>query len=224
MRCHIILINPAKAEHVGFVARAIKTMGLSSLRLVGEELQHSKQARKTGYGSHDILDQARCYPVMSAALDELDLTIGTTSKQRIKRYDAHSPSAISRILKSKMEAIGDVGLVFGSEENGLSTKELDQCDLISTIPMRTDYPSLNLSQSVLIYAWELSGAVVISNQQPPNHGLQAQAKEQSQYLLKRLGYEDKPLVYRRIMDRLMMLSANDLELLTGLLSKLNRHH
>ena len=224
MRCHIILIQPARAEHVGFVARAIKTMGLSSLRLVGSELQHSKQARKTGYGSHDVLDQTRSYPGINAAFEDLDLTIGTTSKQRIKRYDAHSPSEISRILHSKLGAIGDVGIVLGSEENGLSTKELDQCDLISTIPMHTAYPSLNLSQSVLIYAWELSGARVISNQSSPNHGLQAKAKKQSQYLLEELGYGDKPLVYQRVMDRVMMLGADDLELLTGLLNKLNRQH
>ena len=222
MRCHIVLINPARAEHVGFVARAIKTMGLSSLRLVGAELQHHQQARKTGYGSHDILDQTKSYSDISAAFDDLDLTVGTTSKQRIKRYDAHTPSDLANIFHSKSGAVGEVGIVFGSEENGLSTKELDQCDLISTIPMRTAYPSLSLSQSVLIYAWELSRTTVISNQKPANHGLQAKAKKQSQYLLNNLGYGDKPLVYQRVMDRIMMLGADDLELLTGLLNKLNR--
>ena len=222
MRCHVVLVNPARGAHVGFAARAIKTMGLSSLRLVNADLQHGKEARKTGYGSHDILDQTQTYTDLEEALRDLDLTIGTTSKPRIKRYDTHSPAEISRIIQSKEGSLKQVGLVFGSEENGLSTEELDHCDLVSTIPMNTDYPSLNLSQSVLIYAWELSNTVEITEGKSANDRLQAKVKKQSLQLLDSLGLNQKPLVRQRIMDRVMLLGESDLELLAGILDKLSQ--
>lgn len=155
MLVHFILVNPARGENVGFTARALKTMGFNSLRIVGEPLQNTKAARKTGYGAHDILDSALNYTSLDQALSDIDLSIATTSKVRIKRYDCHAPHQIGEILHSKIDIMEQIGLVFGSEENGLSTTELDQCDLISTIPLTNGYPSLNLAQSALIYAWVL---------------------------------------------------------------------
>ena len=122
---------------MGFAARAIKTMGLGSMRIVGLPLHDSVEARKTGYQSHDVLNNVLVYKELSEALADMDLAIGTTSKSRIKRYDGHTPSAIAEILRGKREMLNNVALVFGSEENGLTTRELDRCDLISTIPMNT---------------------------------------------------------------------------------------
>ena len=46
-------------------------------------------------------------------------------------------------------------LVFGREDRGLANGGL--CDLLTGFPMAVSYPSLNLSQAVALYAWELSG-------------------------------------------------------------------
>ena len=105
MICHFILLNPARGENVGFAARAIKTMGFSSLRIVGEPLQDTSVARKTGYGAHDVLDETTNFQSLPEALRDLDLCIGTTSKVRIKRYDYHTPSQISALLNNKRATI-----------------------------------------------------------------------------------------------------------------------
>ncbi len=223
MNVHFILVNPARAENVGFAARAIKTMGFQSLRLVGSNAQLEPGARKTGYGSHDILDQANVYNDLETAISDVDLIVGTTSKQRIKRYDYHVPSGLAKILNSKRGAIKQVAMVFGSEENGLSTTEMDQCDLISSIPLHTDYPSLNLAQSVLIYAWEL-GRLNSQNQieKGSNYSLQGVLKEESEKLLSWLELDDKPILKRRILDRLLTADTADMELMLALIKRIQR--
>lgn len=222
MRCHFILVNPARGENVGFTARSLKTMGFDSLRIVGKNLQDSKAARKTGYGSHDILDKTAVFSELESALEDLDLSIGTTSKVRIKRYDNHSPAQISGILKAKQHTLENAGFVFGSEENGLTTKELDHCDLISTIPLVTDYPSLNLAQSVLIYAWELVKSDIYRVETPGNPELQGLLKNEMKKLLSQVNLDQKPLLWQRIMDRVMLLNDGDTELVMTILRKLNR--
>lgn len=222
MHYHFILVNPARGENVGFAARALKTMGFSSLRIVGEPLQDTSAARKTAYGAHDVLDEITTFQSLPEALADLDLTIGTTSKARIKRYDNLAPSQITSILCEKQNIIANMGFVFGSEENGLSTDELDQCDLVSTIPMATGYPSLNLAQSVLIYAWEIYNSDRLNIDEPANHKLQAVLKKEMDQLLLQLEFAQRPLMQQRIMDRVMLLNSDDSELLMAILNKLKR--
>ena len=222
MSYHFILVNPARGENVGFAARALKTLGFNSLRIVGDKLQDSVSARKTGYGAHDILDRVTNFSSLEQALSDMDLVIGTTSRQRIKRYDLHLPSQINKILIDKKGIVQHVGFVFGSEENGLSTEELDLCDQLSTIPLAASYPSLNLAQSVLIYAWELRRVKPTADTEVSNSRLQALLKKEIEELLIQLEIDGKPLLARRIMDRVLMLNSSDSELLMNVLVRLKR--
>lgn len=223
MLFHFILVTPGRGENVGFAARAMKTMGFNSLRFAGTPSFEEKAARKTAYGAHDILDRAQSFTDLKAATQDLDLTVGTTSKTRIKRYDYHDPGSLSMILKNKGAAVKSLGLIFGSEENGLSTEQLDICHLVSTIPLATDYPSLNLAQSVLIYAWELAKVQkTTALPQTANMALQSELRLQALNLLDELHYDNKPLLRQRIMDRVMIAGADDMELMVNLLQKLKR--
>ena len=116
----------------------------------------------------------------------------------------------------------NVGILFGSEENGLTTEELLHCDLLSSIPLATSYPSLNLAHSVLIYTWELFRSDLQSaNDSTDNPELQGLLKEEVEQLLTNLGIAKKPIMHERIMDRVMLLSSGDTELLMTVLNKLN---
>ncbi len=50
---------------------------------------------------------------------------------------------------------GDVAFVFGREDRGLHTNELDLCHAFVTIPTDSDYPSMNLSHAVALFLYEL---------------------------------------------------------------------
>ena len=51
---------------------------------------------------------------------------------------------------------GNAALVFGREDKGLLTEELDLCQRFITIPTNDQLPSMNLAQSVSICLYELA--------------------------------------------------------------------
>lgn len=54
-------------------------------------------------------------------------------------------------------AVDRTSLVFGRENSGLSNRETEKCNYLMTIPTGRVSSSINLSQSVLLMAYELSG-------------------------------------------------------------------
>jgi len=225
MELIFILVQPARPENVGFAARALKTMGFNNLRIVESTAHQDTGARKTAYGAHDVLEGIQHYDTLAEALSDIDLSIATTARQRIKRYDYYQPPQIVSIVKQKLGALQSVALVFGSEENGLSTLQLDQCDLVSTISLAVDYPSLNLAQSVLVYAYEFSdfdpNPESITSSDTDVH-LQTTLKQQAEVLLDQLGFSQKTIVKRRIMDRILSSSAQDMALMMAVIRKIER--
>jgi tRNA/rRNA methyltransferase len=220
MTIHFILSHPAVSENIGFASRAIKTMGFGSLRLVHPTDHLSQQARKTAYGSHDILESALFYPSLADALSDIDLSIATTAKKRLGRHDYHSPERVGNLLQEKGRTINSVAIVFGSERDGLTKEEIGLCDLISSIPLAAPHPSLNLAQSVLIYAWELSKTSFSGKANPPKEaaeeGVQKALKEKALKVLNDLDVPRQPSLYNRLKDRLMTADADDTKLMLAL--------
>lgn len=151
-----ILVRPAVPENIGAAARALKTMGFAQLRIVGSQAHREKPAYILAHASAELLDNAQAFADLDTALADVDFAIGTSAKSRHdKRYNL-SPAQLREAIVGKGASVGRVAIVFGCEESGLSNDELDRCDALSTIPLATTYPSLNLAQSVMLYAYELS--------------------------------------------------------------------
>jgi tRNA/rRNA methyltransferase len=58
-----------------------------------------------------------------------------------------------------LAAAQPVALVFGNETFGLTTAQVDHCQLLATIPADSGYASLNLAAAVQVFAYELRLAV-----------------------------------------------------------------
>lgn len=225
MNVHFILCNPSVPENIGFVCRAMKTMGFSDLILVNSANHQDQKTLKTAYGSHDILESVKVYSDLSQAVDGMDLIIGTTAITRVGRHDYFEPTQLADLLKSKKGAVNHLALVFGSERNGLSNKEIELCDLLTTIPLRTTHPSLNLAQAVMIYAYELSQ---IPNVEASPSNLtdsdtdQKRLKKEVINLLDYLQVDKQPSLYARLKDRVMTASSEDTSLMLSLSRFLKR--
>jgi len=152
----ILLVEPAAPGNIGSSARAIKTMGLSNLVVLnGVNFRDELEAIKLGHGAGDILEQAKIASTWEEATADLHWLIGTTHRKR--RMQFSQPLAIRQAAE---KAVGisknhRVGIVFGREESGLSDVELRRCNDISSIPSGIAYPSLNLSQAVMLYSYEI---------------------------------------------------------------------
>jgi len=181
----VILVEPAVPGNVGSAARAIKTMGLRDLVVLnGCRFKGDAQAVMMGHGAADILEQAREVATWEEATAGLHWTIGTTHRKRRAQF-AHpltSREAGQRVADLAREH--RVGLVFGREESGLTDVELRRCNELSSVPSGAAHPSLNLSQAVMIYAYEIFQASLTGL--PPRRHQLATVQEVEQ-VLKHLG-------------------------------------
>jgi len=228
MKIEFVLVEPKVPENIGASARAIKTMGFDSLSLVNPCEWKDGKARWVAHGAYDILEKATVFPNLKMALADTDFTIATSAKQRTVKQDYLDISDLRLFLDSRASVIRKVSLVFGREESGLTNDEMMLCDITSTIPMAVTFPSLNLSQAVMIYAYSLTNT--IDKPEPGNVNTDSDSfrnlKARTSNILKMLGIDETDNRYGRMMERISFLNPDDLNLLHSftslLIEKLNR--
>ena len=155
MELIFILMAPSRPENVGAAARALKTMGFSRMRVVASQAHTREEASWVAHGAQEILQQTQGFASLPEALADLDLVVATTARQRGGSLRYLTPDQVCSQIRSK-SSLQRVGILFGCEESGLSNEQLAQADLVSYLPLKVSYPSLNLGQAVMLYAYELS--------------------------------------------------------------------
>lgn len=164
-RVSIVLDHPRHPGNIGAAARALKTMGLSSLRLVAPQRFPAPEAEALASGALDVLNAAQVHETLDQALAGCVLAAGLTARSRElgpEWLDARS--AAQRLLETA--ATQPVAVVFGNETYGLSNVELAQCQLMVGIPANPAYPSLNLAAAVQVLCYELRMAALSTTAEP----------------------------------------------------------
>jgi TrmH family RNA methyltransferase len=154
-RISFILVRPTEPGNIGAAARAIKNMGFRRLELVDPIPYLTEEARAMACQAKDVLERAKTYRTLRAAVAGKSLVAGTTRRLGSRRGLIMDVRAGARRVAATA-ASNRVAILFGNEHSGLTNRELDECGLVLTIPSNPDFPSLNLAQSVLIVAYELS--------------------------------------------------------------------
>jgi len=222
---YFILYKPAVSGNVGAAARAIKTMGFRHLRLIDPCMHLNDEALMLAHASHDILQSAEVFEEYGSAVAELDLVVCTTAKRRTTKHDYHSSRDLTNLLSKKKEHLGKVGILFGTEESGLPNDLVLKSDLAVSIPMAGSYPSLNLAQSVMVIAYELS---LLNPMEKPGELLVKSGegfgtlKKQTKQLLHQSGIPEGSPLYHRILERLATVDANDIPLFLSVLSRIQK--
>ncbi len=150
----IVLHRPQKLVNIGSVVRVMKNMGLHQLRLVAPKVYDPTAIDAIAHRSQDILETTSIYPTLDAAFADTTFVVGTTARRHGERIPPLSPRQAAPEILSRAQ-YGLVALLFGPEDNGLSSSELDRCHQLVTIPTDPTYTSLNLAQAVLIVTYEL---------------------------------------------------------------------
>jgi tRNA/rRNA methyltransferase len=211
-----ILVNPARDENIGAAARALKTMGIKKLYLVAPLTSHlSDKAKATAHASHDILENARIFNTLPEAINEIDFVVGSTAKKRSVAETYHPVEDLPKIILDKGNTINSVAVVFGGEESGLSNEQLSHCHLLTTIPMVSKYPSLNLAQSVMVYATYLSKITLSWKKKTLQRPVKPELpviREKAEQILADVQMQPNNLIYKRIMERLNLLNKDDINL------------
>jgi tRNA (cytidine32/uridine32-2'-O)-methyltransferase len=150
----IVLVGTQHPGNIGSTARAMKTMGLTDLRLVAPEQFPDIQAHAMAAGADDLMENARLFDRLEDAVADCRLALGCTARRRGVPLPEYAPREAAALLLDSTDA-GTVALVFGRERNGLTNEELQRCQAAVHIPANPDYSSLNLSQAVQVLCYEL---------------------------------------------------------------------
>jgi TrmH family RNA methyltransferase len=152
---HFILVGPTEPGNIGAAARAVKNMGFHRLELVGPVPYLTDEAKSMACHAKNVLKAAKVYKAFPPALAGKSLVAGTTRRLGGRRGLILDVRAGASLLRKAAET-NKVAVLFGNEHTGLTSRELDECGLVLTIPSAPAFPSLNLAQSVMITAYELS--------------------------------------------------------------------
>lgn len=149
-----VLSHPQHAGNIGACARALKTMGLSDLRLVSPRDYASEEAVTRACGGVDVLQSAIIHDELSEAIADCELVIGTSARARFLDYEILNPREMcERIAAEAPEK--KVAILFGRESNGLANEEIECCHFHVMVPANPEYSSLNIASAVQILAYEL---------------------------------------------------------------------
>lgn len=161
MRVRFVLVEPREAGNVGAAARAMKNFGFTDLAIVGETPPLQPVAEWWASGAGDLVERAARPATLADAVSEAQLVVATTSSRERPVGRPLSPMELAQ----EAAALGEEGmlaLVFGREDRGLTSEEIALCGRAAVIPTSDLHPTMNLAQSVAVFAWELSKAMAMA--------------------------------------------------------------
>ncbi len=209
-RIVVVLSHPSHPGNIGSAARALKTMGRGSLRLVAAPAIDDA-ARALAAGGIDVLEGASRHATLEAATADCVLAVGFTARERGLSHEATTVrNLVGPILAAALD--GPVALVFGNETSGLSNEELGRCQRIAVIPANPAYSSLNLAAAVQVACYELATAADAFDSPAAERGEPATGDDLEALFahfeasMQASGYLD-PRVPGRLMERLRRLFA-----------------
>jgi tRNA/rRNA methyltransferase len=149
----VVLVEPSGPLNVGSVARLCANFDVGELRLVAPRCDHlGEEARRMAVRGGWLLEQARLFPSLSAALADCCRVVATSGRRAGEPLPLLAPEPALRWLA---QANGPCALVFGREDRGLSNDELLQAGQLLTLGSGDAYASLNLSHAValVLHSW-----------------------------------------------------------------------
>lgn len=150
----VVLCQTSHPGNIGGAARAMKTMGLSTLHLVSPASFPDAHATAMATGAADLLEHAKVFSTLEEALEGCALVIGLSARKRQLSHELITARAAAERAVGLASTGQQVALVFGTEMSGLSNAELDLCQLLAMIPANPEFSSLNLAAAVQVMSYE----------------------------------------------------------------------
>jgi len=152
-RVAVVLYEPQDPVNIAATVRAMKNMGVSTLRLVRPCAYDPVRLEGIAHDTWDVIDGIAHFADFDAAVADCVRLVGFTARRRSAKWQILGPRGAAQDALGYADA-GLVGMVFGREDSGLPNEILDRVHAAVTIPT-TEHASLNLAQAVLIGLYEL---------------------------------------------------------------------
>ncbi len=223
----IILVEPQLGENIGTAARAMFNCGLTDLRLVRpRDGWPSKKAKAAASGADPVLERARLFDTLDAAIGDLQHVYATTARDRYMVKRVVTPRQAAGEMRGLIGAGQAFGILFGPERMGLLNDHLSLAETIVTVPLNPSFSSLNLAQAVLLigYEWFTAGDATPPSVLPTGNSEPATKEELHRFFehleeeLDRSGFlrnlEKRPSMVRNIRNLFQRAHCTEQELRT----------
>ncbi len=154
-----VFVEPRYGGNVGAAARVLKNFGFDRLDVVApREGPDHEEAVRMAVDAVDVLRAARTHATLDEALDGAATVVGASRRMGKHRQPHHRLGELAPLLPG-LTVRGEVAMVFGREDHGLSDADLDRCTHLIYVPTHAAYPALNVAQAIAIVAYEVRGAL-----------------------------------------------------------------
>lgn len=170
----VVLVRPSHPGNIGAAARALKTMGLARLTLVAPRRFPDPEAEWRASRATDVLAHALVCATLDEALSGVAFAVACSARSRemaVPQVMAREAAATVIEIARRQQA----ALVFGNESFGLTSTEVNKCQLLAMIPANPEYSSLNLAAAVQVFAYELRASATGGAEAAARHKLGALA-------------------------------------------------
>jgi TrmH family RNA methyltransferase len=225
----VVLVEPTDARNVGAVARAMSNLAVRDLRLVSPRAFDITMAKGVACWGDDVIENSKRFDSLQEAVSDCHEVVGFASDSSGHRVPQATLEEWTKTLAD--EGRRTIGLVFGSEDNGLSKADFPLCQYLIRIPSSGMNRSYNLAQSVLLALYQIrTRANRYVGRGDIEWSTSAQVDELTAMVLKvaeRAGFlnEHSPAHIAdllRNMTRRGKLTAKELKLLTGLFGMIRK--
>ena len=154
----LILAKPTRPQNIGSIARIMKNYDIGKLIIYGDkkellELLASHDAQKTARKAKEILEEAIIFKSLAEVRKTIKeiYIIGTISPKRAG--GDFNPKRVSLYLEEipqHIYSMDNIALLFGTESAGLNNFEIEQCDMLVSIPTSKNYYAMNLSHAIAV--------------------------------------------------------------------------
>ncbi|MBL8548452.1 MAG: RNA methyltransferase [Hyphomonadaceae bacterium] len=150
----VVLVRPQMGENIGAAARVLLNFGLASLRLVEpRDRWPNPKAAVVAAGADQLLENARVEWRFEDAVADATLVVAATARPRDMEKPVWGPREAAGKILAAVRAGERPAVVFGPEAAGLENEEIARADAIMTYPVNPGFPSLNLANSVAVFAF-----------------------------------------------------------------------
>ena len=223
----VVLVEPQNPANIGFIARLMANYGITDWVMVnGPELAGSA-AERTGIAASAELQAVRKVVTLAEALSGCHYSIAFSARQGKHRRPIPLPELFPLAEEIQNPAL-QVALVFGREDIGMTTEEVDQCSCIANIPS-CGLSSFNLSHAVAIVlaAWQQNNSNAAESRSLPmlaNNEDRLRIFSKAYKWISATGYPDRAMELEEVLLRLTALpiQARDLRVVEKVLRHLNR--
>ena len=230
----MVLVDPQMGENIGAAARAMWNFGLEHMRLVNpRDGWPNPKATATASGASRVLDGVGVFDKTAEAIGDLDFVFATTARDRDLTKETLTPEQAMQHARKLTATDKRVGVLFGPERAGLENVDVAQANAIVSVPVNPGFASLNLSQCVLLIAYEWRQQQLEPFTETPAEAYASQAEMDALYshFVQRLdtaGFffpeskaEPMKLNLRNMFSRLPM-SSTDVQIFHGILRQFVR--